>query len=323
MSAGLIDLRQPATPGSPIERTPSPRALVLVHGIFSSHATFEPLVAGLRSADPELELWDAYYFDYDFHRTIPESGAALAQTLQAAFPEAKPEITLVGHSMGGLVSRAALLQHGDLGMVKRLVMLGTPNHGTLHTARLGGLAHVMREATAVLWTVFPRNATGLKDLTQIGTTMRPLLTREGVARTRSVEYVSIPGLRFHEEAGWLTAPEKTSFGLRALSVAMSLSQALPGLKVELRLPHDGIVEESSVRLSGEPAHFSERPSAGLDRERIAPYLHVTHSDYQSVDHVTVHQTMRTIALLAELLRTPTLQEFRSRLADSGEFNLYP
>ena len=318
----LVDLRPLA--GMPVEeRPPVPeKALVFIHGIFSSHVTFEPLVAGLAERSPELARYGAYYFDYDFHQTIPASGRELAEVLGAAFPEKKPEVTLVGHSMGGLVARTALLQAGDLGMIKRLVMLGTPNHGTLHTARLGVLAHLVRETAAVLWTVFPRQATGIKELTQIGKTITPLLQNGGFERTRNVEYVSIPGLRFNEEAAWLEAPEGTSPGLRGLAILFGLLQAVPGMKAELRIPHDGIVEARCVQLSSSPEYFSERPAVGLGRQ-AAPYLHIMHPDYEAVDHVTIQRADRTISLLAELLAAPDLETWRLSLAERGEFNLVP
>lgn len=46
-----------------------------------------------------------------------------------------PQVILVGHSMGGLASRAYLRRHG-IAKVARLITLGSPHHGTL-LARLG------------------------------------------------------------------------------------------------------------------------------------------------------------------------------------------
>jgi pimeloyl-ACP methyl ester carboxylesterase len=299
------------------------KAIVFVHGIFSSHKTFEPLVSGLTKVKPALAAWEKYYFDYDFYEKIADSGKQLIDTLRQSFPNETAQVTIVGHSMGGLVARAALLQGGDLGIVKRLVMLGTPNHGTLATARLGALAQLMRETTGVLWNLFPRKAPGIKELTEIGKTMDPLLGDGGRERTRNVEYVTVPGLRFHAEAGWLDAPDKTSPGLRALGVFLAIMKVLPGMHTDLEIPHDGIVEESSVKLSGKSDYFSERQSQGVGQPPFAPYLHLLHQDYKSVDHVTVQQASRTIQLLAELLDSPDLATWHKTLATTGEYVLWP
>jgi pimeloyl-ACP methyl ester carboxylesterase len=320
MNTKLSDLRQIAElpPAFPRSALPG-RALVFVHGIFSDHATFEPLMNGLLRKAPALNAVGHYFFDYDFYQTIPNSGLELARTLREAFPDGKTEITLVGHSMGGLVCRAALLQSDDLQMVKRLIMLGTPNHGTLQTARLGALAHLLREGIAILWTVFPQESTGIKELTEIRKTFDPLI-RSGKHNTRHVEYVTIPGMRFNDESGWLESPQNTSAGLRLLSVTMAIMRAMPGMHAELETPHDGIVEESCVRLSSKPDHFSERPAV---RPHYAPYVHLTHPDYHAVDHVTVQQADRTISVLAQLLEAPSMESWQAGLAETGEFNLFP
>src|SRR6266446_6592289 len=78
------------------------KGLVFVHGIFSSHTTFVSLVSGLVGIEPSLDQWGKYYFDYDFYRPIAESGRDLSESLQRAFPDKNIDITVVGHSMGGL-----------------------------------------------------------------------------------------------------------------------------------------------------------------------------------------------------------------------------
>ncbi len=42
-----------------------------------------------------------------------------------------PHVDLVGHSMGGLLARTALARNGAHGLIRRVVTLGTPHHGTL------------------------------------------------------------------------------------------------------------------------------------------------------------------------------------------------
>jgi pimeloyl-ACP methyl ester carboxylesterase len=310
---GLDGSRPPALPA---------KVLVFVHGIFSDHTTFLQLTNGLLEADETLRDWGKFYYDYDFNRPILDNGCDLAKALGDAFPDRKSEITIVAHSMGGLVARAALLQKGDLGMVKRLVMLATPNHGTLQTARLGLIAHLLRETTGVLWTVFARSSTGILELTQPGKTLEPLITHEGVERTLKVEYVTIPAMSVNEESGWFDTSEGASTSLGAFSVFLEIMNAIPGIGTKLRLPNDGIVEALCVRLSSIPGFFSERNPAigGLPR---GPYLHVEHKDYKKVDHVHVHRADRTIKLLAELLAAPELQAWRKHLAEFGEYTLHP
>src|SRR5690606_7951765 len=65
-------------------------------------------------------------FAYDWRRDLSESAAAFSREL-AECPEG--EISVVGHSMGGLVAHAALASDaGD--RVRMLVTLGTPHGGS-------------------------------------------------------------------------------------------------------------------------------------------------------------------------------------------------
>ncbi|MGH7955760.1 MAG: esterase/lipase family protein, partial [Opitutaceae bacterium] len=82
----------------------------------------------------KFKLWlqaqglNAELHPFDWRRSIPELGRELA-TRMAADPA--DEITIVAHSMGGLVARAALHEDAaQLPKLKRLIMLGTPNYGS-------------------------------------------------------------------------------------------------------------------------------------------------------------------------------------------------
>jgi pimeloyl-ACP methyl ester carboxylesterase len=65
-------------------------------------------------------------YDYDWRLGVDQLGAALAERI---CNEPADRIMIVAHSMGGLVSRAALAQPG-MSNVERLVLLGTPNFGS-------------------------------------------------------------------------------------------------------------------------------------------------------------------------------------------------
>ena len=61
-------------------------------------------------------------FAYDWRRDIAESGAVLARQLAT---EPARELSVIAHSMGGLVARIALRSNAGLRM-RRLITLGTP-----------------------------------------------------------------------------------------------------------------------------------------------------------------------------------------------------
>lgn len=73
-----------------------------------------------------------FEFPYDWRLPIEVNGDLLAKTLERwADGDAAMQFTLVGHSMGGLVSRAFTARHSEQAKrrVKRVVMLGTPHFG--------------------------------------------------------------------------------------------------------------------------------------------------------------------------------------------------
>lgn len=109
-----------------------PRPVLLVHGFACSRAVWRPLLARLRAAgvgpvravslEPALASIDAY-------------AAELLGELDALGSRAGGHaITIVAHSMGGLVARAAL-RGARPGVVGRIITLGTPHHGTALACR--------------------------------------------------------------------------------------------------------------------------------------------------------------------------------------------
>jgi hypothetical protein len=74
----------------------------------------------------EAAGYTVHGFDYDWRRDIAATATALALRLAT---ESAREISLIAHSMGGLVARIAL--HAESGQrVQRLITLGTPHGGS-------------------------------------------------------------------------------------------------------------------------------------------------------------------------------------------------
>jgi pimeloyl-ACP methyl ester carboxylesterase len=77
--------------------------------------------------------FDADFFAYDWRRSLANLGQSLAEAIKN---ETAPHLSLVAHSMGGLVARAAFSSSAQArDKVSQLVMLGTPNYGSFAPAQ--------------------------------------------------------------------------------------------------------------------------------------------------------------------------------------------
>ena len=84
----------------------------------------------------------AAFHDYDWRLGVDELGRAFAERLRN---ESCERLAIVAHSMGGLVSRAAVVLPGAE-RVQRVILLGTPNYGSFATIQaLRGTYAVVRK----------------------------------------------------------------------------------------------------------------------------------------------------------------------------------
>lgn len=98
------------------------RVVILVHGIIRSSKSFSRMRVAL-----EREGYTVVGFDYPSTRvTIRDSAEYLRQVIQSLSDVV--EINFVVHSMGGLIVRTYLQLETDP-RIRRMVMLGVPNHG--------------------------------------------------------------------------------------------------------------------------------------------------------------------------------------------------
>ena len=103
--------------------------VIVVNGLFGVGFAYEPLVARLRANG--FRVWD---FELP---TLGTQDIRLSAQALNAFADAvrtqtgAAKVDLVGHSEGGLVSRAYVKYYGGAAEVDSLVTLGTPNYGTV------------------------------------------------------------------------------------------------------------------------------------------------------------------------------------------------
>lgn len=115
----------------------SPHLLLMIHGLCMNDTQWRR-----QGHDHGADLAQALgctpvYLRYNSGRHVSQNGRELSQQLErlvAAWPVPLERITLVGHSMGGLVARSAVQLAHEAGqgwpaLLRELVFLGTPHHG--------------------------------------------------------------------------------------------------------------------------------------------------------------------------------------------------
>ena len=291
------------------------KAVVFVHGLFSSHRTFDNLVESFES-DSQLAEWDLAVFDYDWGEPILKNAEYLRRILTAKYPERYAEVTLIGHSMGGVVSRFALIAD-DLPCVRRIVMLGTPNFGAMTASRISTLWQMAIAAAGEVKPIFPRKA-GMRDLTRIQTLYRQIAGPEGhlpPARAREVEYVTVPGMFYNSDR--IDADAGRDFSALPFAIGTLIIRALaawPWAELRIETPHDGIVEEASVSLMPSPGRVSEKTSDLETGEGFETYAHVVPLSVYDCTHMQIQSDPAVARALKDIICIGSIADWRNGMS---------
>lgn len=129
------------------------RVLVMIHGLCMNDLQWRQHGHDHGTALAQALDFDVLYLHYNSGLRIDDNGRqldALLQALADAWPVPLERIVLVGHSMGGLVARAAIARAqardaGWLAALSDVVSLGTPYHG----ARLERAGHLLEHALGI------------------------------------------------------------------------------------------------------------------------------------------------------------------------------
>jgi pimeloyl-ACP methyl ester carboxylesterase len=209
------------------------RLLVLVHGLCMNDLQW--LRDGHDHGQELAQELDctALYLNYNSGRHISSNGRDFALTLEqlvSDWPVPVRELIIVGHSMGGLVTRsachyAAAAGHGWLSALTRAVFLGTPHHGA-PLERAGNRANL-------LVGISPYSA----PLTRLG-----MIRSAGIRDLRfgnllDEDWQSLDDSHKHDPRQVVPLPQ----GVECFAVAATKGQA-----PATRLPGDGLVPVRSA-----------------------------------------------------------------------------
>lgn len=103
---------------------PSKIPVICVHGLMDSPATWAPLITAMRNDPAIRSRYQFWFYSYPSGYPYPYSAAIFRRQLddiRAQYPGHK-KIVLIGHSMGGCISRLMITDTGDklwMGIVKK------------------------------------------------------------------------------------------------------------------------------------------------------------------------------------------------------------
>lgn len=154
--------------------TATTKVVVLLHGLCETEAVFSFRAAEGPTYAQTLATqgWTPVFVRYNSGLSVRENGAALASLLQGlveAWPATLDRLALLGHSMGGLVVRAATSVAGDHDWPARvtdMVTLGAPHLGAplaVQAMHGGRLLQLFPEAAA-FGRIIDHRSVGIRDL---------------------------------------------------------------------------------------------------------------------------------------------------------------
>ena len=203
-AAGVLRPHLPDEPPAslPLSKSfdPNTRTILFIPGLDSNAAAFERFQSSCH-----LHSVQSLVYEYPSRHGVADGGKQLSEKLKELarrYPDLR--LTIVGHSMGGLVARYCLETPSlDPGCVHELFLLGTPNQGVRWPPKRNGsrFFSLIAEPHRAWWEVFkPGLGLGAPagDLLPDSAVLRELATRE---RNPSVRYHIAAGTKSFLDAG--------------------------------------------------------------------------------------------------------------------------
>ena len=278
---GLKALK-PSTEQAPIRIPESP--VVMVHGLDDPGKVWMNLAPAL-----EAQGHAVWILTYPNDQPVAESSRFFLAQLQESALSKADHLTIVAHSMGGLVTREMLsapalgyaeaVQSGRLPRIKLLIMVATPNHGS-ELARFRGFTEIRDQIGSILkgdyhW------LRGIVD--GAGEAGVDLLPDSEFLRTLNARPYPA-GVRMRIIAGVMSPKEKEEILAQARRLEQNLPDAARGAvrKMTENLiavtdqVGDGLVSVDSARLAGVPlqtvtgTHMSIIRNMTANSRRVPP-----------------------------------------------------
>lgn len=256
---------------------PSKKELVLVFvpGAAASPARFNWLAERL-----ELAGWEEQYmFSYDCREaTIEEISEDLDNfILEEVQPTLDERLVLIGHSMGGIVSRYWVEELGGDELTIGVVLLGTPNRGTPSADALKEM-YQHDYLDKALYNGRPLNQGERYLIERLISAMRREMGEKAILQltTDSLVIEELNCDPLPEGVYYLTAAGNTEGGA-FLTIYQLLTRLRNSLGFPLKTPHDGLVPLEDAKIP---------PELGESKEVVIPANHL-----EMLKHLSTHKSI--------------------------------
>jgi pimeloyl-ACP methyl ester carboxylesterase len=281
---GLFRYKEkPGAGGEPLLKE---KAVVLIHGLDDPGKVWQNLGPALVH-----EGYDVWQFEYPNDQPLADSAEMLFQRLQDLRTNQINHISIVAHSMGGLISRELLtsttlgyrhaIEQQKVPEVELFIMVGTPNHGS-HMVQLrffseirDHIARLLKGQTGWLNFIFDGAGEAKIDLLPGSSFLNEL---NGRPHPEDMEQLIIAGIT----SPWNQQEIDTMIDSYSEKVSGFKSEDLDTIKSLLAAMTDGLgdglVSVESTRLPGiahmtvKGTHLSMIRNLTPDSERVPPAL---------------------------------------------------
>jgi pimeloyl-ACP methyl ester carboxylesterase len=267
---------------------PNKTVVLVIHGLKDSQATWTPMINKLRGDPVIRKHYQFWFYSYPSGYPFPYSAAILREELdevEKQFPKLKPMV-VIGHSMGGCISRLLLTDSGNQLWMK---IFGRPPdevplspktreyfHQELFFRHRGEIGRVIFIATPL------RGA----DMASgwIGRIASLIIREPTLSSEASQEMLRVTNIREEE-----LKPKRRANSVDSLSPKSRFLHALNTIPMKQGVPYHTIIGDcgrgdSPYSSDGVVAYWSSHMN-GAATENIVPSDHIAHQNPQAIEDV--------------------------------------
>jgi pimeloyl-ACP methyl ester carboxylesterase len=267
---------------------PNKTIVLVIHGLMDSQATWTPMINTLRG-DPQIRKhYQFWFYSYPSGYPYPYSAAILRHELdevEKRFPARKPMV-VIGHSMGGCISRLLLTDSGDELCLK---IFGKPLEQvplSPHTREYFRDELFFRHRSEIGRVIFIAAPLRGADLAKgwFGRLVANIIRPARIAREASVEMLRLTSIKENE-----LKPKRRANSLDTLSPDSRFVKAINTLPLTPGIPYDTIIGDrgrgdSPDSSDGAVPYWSSHMN-GAQTEHIVPSDHSAHQNPQAIANV--------------------------------------